>query len=50
MFQMSRKSLGLAHHNFEIKEELKETKQEYKVMFGPMKISGKHKSFEETKK
>ena len=50
MFQMSRKSLGLAHHNYEIKEELKETKQEDEVMFGPMKISGKHKSFKETKK
>ena len=50
MFQMSRKSLGKALLNFEIKQELKETNSLNKVKFGPLKTSGKNQTFKETKK
>ena len=49
MFQMSRKSLGKALLNFEIKQELKETNSLNKVKFGPLKTSGKNQTFKETK-
>ena len=47
---MSRKSLGEALLNYEIREELKENNLVEQVKFGPMKLLGKNQSFKETKK
>lgn len=50
MFQMSRKSLGQALLNYEIKEELKEKETLNEVRLGPLKSCGRHKGFKETRK